>query len=298
MSSPTSILWILTGPSGTGKTTLSKNLEKLGLAQVLVSHTTREPRRGEVEGEDYYFIPRERFEAWEEQGAFVEAVTYNGNRYGMTYAELDAKLSQGDAVVVVEAEGVRHLMAHYEDRAVVVYLMPPSLEDLAERLLRRGDPEDKVVERLQLVTKELASWPEADVVLPTFDEVQTVNQMAEMMASRISNCDTQWMAYPGGGILNTWGVFCSQSHKLMWPFNKLFNFRFVRRLLGGNWERWMKSGGTTQWVFVSQLSIGPLMRMCEFGRFLIDVEAHPFCPWTRFRLASVPDAQLRKLEQA
>jgi len=152
---------VVAAPSGAGKTSVLRAL----LAQddrlvFSVSHTTRPPRASEREGVDYHFVSPEEFERLVEKGAFVEWAEYAGNRYGTTRESLERELARGlDVVLEVEVQGAAQLRARRSD-AVLVFLLPPSLEALEARLRGRGtDAEDVIRRRLGIARRELAEAP-------------------------------------------------------------------------------------------------------------------------------------------
>lgn len=142
------IPFVVSAPSGTGKTTVCHRLvsadPKLALS---VSHTTRAPRPGEREGVDYHFVTRERFLALVGEGAFLEHAEYRGNLYGTTLAALEAPLAAGcDLLLEIEVQGARQVRARLPD-ARLVFLLPPSRGELERRLRARGTESDEAVRR-------------------------------------------------------------------------------------------------------------------------------------------------------
>ena len=143
------ILLILSSPSGAGKTTLTKYLlDELPDFTFSVSHTTRKPRVGEIDGVHYHFVERERFEALRDEGSFAEWAEVHGNLYGTSIAEIARARSQGKRGIVfdIDYQGARQIKAKRPD-AVGVFILPPSLEVLRKRLEGRATDDPKVIER-------------------------------------------------------------------------------------------------------------------------------------------------------
>jgi len=112
-----------------------------------VSHTTREPRTGERDGEDYHFVSRERFQELVAEQAFLESAEYNGNFYGTSQAAIDAPLDRGhDVILEIEIQGAAQVRERRSD-ARFVFLLPPSMRSLDERLRGRGTDSEEVIER-------------------------------------------------------------------------------------------------------------------------------------------------------
>lgn len=153
------LLIVLSAPSGCGKSTVVKKLlEKRSNLTFSVSATTRKPREGEVEGVDYYFISRERFSEMVEKGEFLEHAEYVDNCYGTPKGPVEKELSAGNDVLLdIDIQGafqVRELCS----QAVMVFLLPPSFEDLEKRLILRGkDSLEVIKERLEVAKKDRKS---------------------------------------------------------------------------------------------------------------------------------------------
>ena len=175
-------VFVITGPSGVGKGTLIRGLmERVPELQLSVSATTRRPRAGERDGVDYHFMSAEEFERHVEAGDFVEHADYAGHRYGTLRSELDDRLASGIPVVLeIEVQGARQVRSTVPD-SVQVFIAPPSVEALRERLARRGtDQPGEVQRRLDVARQELAAQPEFghvvvnDTLDPALDELAQV----------------------------------------------------------------------------------------------------------------------------
>src|SRR3954465_15161072 len=174
MSDGTPLLIVISAPSGGGKTTLCQQLLKARPAMVrAITCTTREPRPGEKEGVDYYFLDAGTFLRRVQAGHFLEHATVYGNSYGTLKGEVLGKLRQGkDVLLNVDVQGAATIRQKAEEdlelkRALVsVFLTPPSLEVLEERLRKRGtDSPAMVQKRLGVARQELAQWKNFDYLL-------------------------------------------------------------------------------------------------------------------------------------
>ncbi|MBA3008183.1 MAG: guanylate kinase [Proteobacteria bacterium] len=151
-------LFILSAPSGAGKTTLLKRVmaDLPGLA-FSVSHTTRLPRAGELDGVDYHFVSRDQFEAMGEQGTFLEWAEVHGNLYGTSRPALLAQLATGvDVILDIDVQGAEILRKSAAIPAASLFITPPSLQELERRLRGRGtDSEETILLRLKNARVEM-----------------------------------------------------------------------------------------------------------------------------------------------
>jgi len=160
-------VFLLSAPSGTGKSTLAKRLalEVPGLAMA-VSHTTRAPRSGEREGVDYFFVDDARFDAMLAQGRFQESVEIYGRRYGLSREWLEAQLAAGQDVLLDLATGPARALRQAVPGTVSVFLLPPSARELARRLRQRGsETAPQVALRLGRARLECSRYPEYDYLV-------------------------------------------------------------------------------------------------------------------------------------
>jgi guanylate kinase len=166
-SSARGLLFIVSAPSGTGKTTLVERLvrETPGLTMSR-SYTSRAPRPGEADGIDYNFISRARFEAMIAGGDLLEYADVFGNLYGTGLVETERALAGGgDLVLVIDVQGARKVRATGFEH-VGIFVLPPSFEVLAERLQRRSkDSETQIQQRLVVAQQEVAAVDEYDYVV-------------------------------------------------------------------------------------------------------------------------------------
>ncbi len=178
-------LIIFAAPSGAGKTTISRHLLKKFPEQLAfsISATTRPPREHEVDGKDYYFISKEEFLHRIAKKKFIEfEEVYAGTFYGTLRTEVDRIWKTGKNVVFdIDVEGGLHLKRKYGDKALAVFVLPPSLDILEERLIGRGtDKAEKLKERLEKARKELTYSNKFDVILHN-DKLEMTLRDAEQL---------------------------------------------------------------------------------------------------------------------
>jgi guanylate kinase len=174
------LLFIVSAPSGTGKTTVVERLvEKIPDLQLSRSYTSRPPREGEVDRVDYNFISRQRFEAMRDDGQFLEWADVFGNLYGTGAAETRGALEAGkDVVLVIDVQGARKVRQCGLDH-VDVFILPPSFEILERRLRRRSqDAEAQIQRRLEVAQEEVGAVTEYEYVV--------INDDVEAAVARLS----------------------------------------------------------------------------------------------------------------
>lgn len=172
------IAFIVSGPSGGGKTTLAKSmLHELDNLRFSVSCTTRKPREGEVDGKDYKFISEAEFEKMAQEGRFVEHALVHGNYYGTPVEEFeDAKRSGVDLLLDIDVQGASQIKESYRE-AVFCFVMPPTFEILKERLSQRnGNGDIDINKRLARAKEEMAP-----AVLEEYDFIIINDQLDEAL---------------------------------------------------------------------------------------------------------------------
>jgi guanylate kinase len=167
-------LLVLSGPGGVGKSTVAKKLREVGDFWVSVSATTRKPRSNEIDGRDYFFVTDEEFTRMINSNEFLEWAEFAGNRYGTPLEKVEHALLLGRNVLLeIEIAGAKQVKAHLP-QSVLVFLEPPTWEELVSRLEGRGtDSPERRAERLELAQEELAAASFFDVVLVN-DQVESV----------------------------------------------------------------------------------------------------------------------------
>jgi len=164
-------LFIVSGASGVGKSTvLSKVMERRKDLRFSVSATTRAPRPGETHGVNYYFITKEQFEEMIRQDAFLEYDAHMANFYGTPVQQMEEKLLTGSVILDIEPNGAFQVRAKRPD-AVLIFIAPPSMEDLESRLRGRGDTSAEQMEmRLERARWEMEQGKQYDYIV-TNDQV-------------------------------------------------------------------------------------------------------------------------------
>lgn len=184
---PCGLLFVVSAPSGTGKTTVVEQLVRVcpGLSQSR-SYTSRPARPGERDGVDYNFVSRETFDGMVARGEFLEWADVFGNRYGTSRAATEERLASGtDLVLVIDVQGASQVRERTRG-AVSVFVLPPSFEVLERRLRDRcGDPEDVIARRLTTARSEISALDSYDYVVVNDDLDRCVGEIrAIVMAER------------------------------------------------------------------------------------------------------------------
>ena len=160
-------LYVVAAPSGAGKSSLVKALMELDArVEHSVSHTTRSPRGQEFHGREYFFVSEAEFDAMVQANAFLEWAHVHGNRYGTSKATIEERIAKGlDVILEIDFQGTIQIKKIFSN-AVLIFILPPSWDELRSRLLRRGEDSPKVVEiRLQNAAEEMAQAHEFDFVI-------------------------------------------------------------------------------------------------------------------------------------
>lgn len=184
------LMLVMSSPSGAGKTTITRALlEKDDDLSMSVSATTREPRPGEVDGKDYFFIDKAKFEDMVAKGEFLEHAKVFDNYYGTPKGPVDDALAAGkDVLFDVDWQGARDLRHAARDDQVSIFILPPSHEELERRLYTRAqDSEEVVKKRMSKAASEMSHWGEYDYIVINVDIEDSVAQVeAILTAERLS----------------------------------------------------------------------------------------------------------------
>lgn len=182
------ILFIICSPSGGGKGTLIrgvlKRVESVGYS---ISYTTRQPRRGEIHGREYFFVSRDEFVAMRDSNAFLESATVHDNFYGTSKQQIEKELVEGrDIILEIDVQGAA-IIKNLMPQSISVFIMPPSFETLRERLLRRGsEAENDLSLRLANARGEVERFSEFDYVIINDDlPTATENLASVIRAERV-----------------------------------------------------------------------------------------------------------------
>jgi len=184
-NSPANLVFIVSGPSGAGKSTIiHRVMEQDPRLAFSVSHTTRPPRPGETHGRDYYFVSREEFERLIDEDAFLEWANVYGEYYGTSKWEIDRLTGLGkDVILDIDVQGARQVMEKLErNRWVSVFILPPDLETLRQRLISRGkDPMDRIERRLAVAKTEISQADLYDYRIVNDDLEGSIRRLTEII---------------------------------------------------------------------------------------------------------------------
>uniref|UniRef100_UPI003144D6B3 guanylate kinase n=2 Tax=Orbaceae TaxID=1240483 RepID=UPI003144D6B3 len=187
ISMHTGTLFIISAPSGAGKSSLiraylaQKNQHQ---AKVSISHTTRDPRPGEAHGEHYYFVDHKHFESLIDRQAFVEYANVFDHYYGTSKAEIEQSLSQGINVFLdIDWQGARQVRQKMP-QAKSIFILPPSLKELENRLVKRGQDDNHVIaKRMQKARAEISHYNEYDYIIINDDFDTSLNALSAIITT-------------------------------------------------------------------------------------------------------------------
>jgi len=188
------LMLVVSSPSGAGKSTLARRLlESDPLISMSISVTTRPKRANEVDGKDYFFVSRERFEEMVHEGAFLEHATVFGNRYGTPAAAVEKMLGKGrDVLFDIDWQGAQQLAQKAKDDLVRVFILPPTRDELERRLRERAeDPPDVVARRMAEANNEISRWSEYEYVIVNDDIAKAQRQLEAIVAAERLNRQRQ-----------------------------------------------------------------------------------------------------------
>ena len=178
-------LIIITGPSGVGKGTVVKELlDRNNNIWLSISATTRNPRIGEKDGENYYFISDEKFKDMIDKKEFLEWAQFAGNYYGTPLSTVNEKIEKGFIVLLeIEVEGAKQIKEKFPE-SLSIFLLPPSKEELEKRIRNRGTEKEEAIDRrLSRANYEIASSNQFDFVLTNHDVDETVKEVFKIIKS-------------------------------------------------------------------------------------------------------------------
>jgi guanylate kinase len=180
------LLLVLSSPSGAGKTTITRALiERDADLGISISATTRPQRPGEIDGRHYHFIDADRFETMVQRGEFLEHANVFGHRYGTPRGPVEAVLAAGrDIVTDIDWQGTQQLKETVRDDLVSIFVLPPTMAALEERLRARAqDAPEVVAQRMAKSSDEMSHWPEYDYVIVNRDLETSVAQVAAILTA-------------------------------------------------------------------------------------------------------------------
>ena len=176
-------LTVITGPSGVGKGTIvRKILESHSDVWLSISATTRQPRSGEIDGEHYFFLEKEKFREIIDNKGFLEWAKFSNNFYGTPKKIVNEKIEKGINVLLeIELEGSRQIRKSFPE-ALQIFLAPPNLTELEKRIRGRGtETEESIKDRLAIANKELMAKKEFDAVVINKDVEKAFNEIEDLM---------------------------------------------------------------------------------------------------------------------
>ena len=188
------LMVVLSSPSGAGKSTISRALiERDSNLTMSVSATTREPRPGEVEGQDYYFVQKQDFDGMVSGGKMLEHAQVFDNFYGTPKDPVETALSQGrDVMFDVDWQGTQKLSENVAKDLVRIFILPPSMEELERRLYSRAqDSEEVVKKRMAKATSEMSHYPEYDYIVVNVDVDESVAKVEAILTAERQKTERQ-----------------------------------------------------------------------------------------------------------
>ena len=185
------LMFVLSSPSGAGKTSLSRKLLELDKELFLsISYTTRPPRPGEIDGEDYFFVNNDDFADMQEQNEFLEYAKVIDYYYGTPKKPVKNILDKGrDILFDIDWQGTQQLMNNSKDDLVKVFVLPPSIEELERRLKERKQDKDEIIQkRMSRASDEMSHYAEYDYILVNDNFDETVEEIISILnAERLKN---------------------------------------------------------------------------------------------------------------
>ena len=180
------MMFVLSSPSGAGKTTLTKKLQKNNTNFIIsISHTTRKPRPGEVNGKDYYFVSEEKFNSIIKENNFFEYAKIFNNYYGTLREPVLKFLSlKKDVLFDIDWQGTQQIKKNKTSSLVTFFILPPNIQVLKNRLFNRHEGQEKLIEqRMNKFNEEVSHWNEYDYVMVNDDLEVCYNQILRLIKS-------------------------------------------------------------------------------------------------------------------
>lgn len=190
-------LFIVSAPSGGGKTSLVRRLvQEINDIEISISHTTRDKRTGETDGEHYFFVSREQFANMQSNKQFVEYATVYGNLYGTSFAQIESKLNQGkDVILDIDWQGAAAIKKLFKN-SVSIFILPPSLKELQNRLQERGrDKEDSINVRMNAAQTEIKHFDEFDYLIVNENFQEALDNLKHIILATRVRTPTQIKRY-------------------------------------------------------------------------------------------------------
>lgn len=188
------VLLVVSSPSGAGKSTLCNRLrEEFPNLEFSISHTTRKPRPGETHGVEYFFEDAQTFQEMIATDEFAEYAMVHGNMYGTSAAKVNEALEQGrDLLFDIDYQGGRNLKTKFPKDVVLVFILPPSIQELERRLQGRGtDAPDVIAKRVRVARSELAHYDEYDYLVMNDDLQRAYDALRAIYLAQVHTCDRQ-----------------------------------------------------------------------------------------------------------
>ena len=197
-------LFVVSAPSGAGKTTLCREARRrLSDLAYSVSYTTRAPRPGEKDGADFCFVRAAEFKALRDRGEFAEWAEVHGNLYGTRASVLEAALQGGqDLLLDIDTQGAAQLRKRYPE-AVLIFIVAPSMGELEQRLReRRSDPDKEIKRRLDRAREEIALWRTYDYLVVNRDVEEAVEQLTAIVLAERARTTRLGLTFPDLDVPN------------------------------------------------------------------------------------------------
>tara|TARA_B100001121_G_C18475189_1_gene519823 strand:- start:44 stop:658 length:615 start_codon:yes stop_codon:yes gene_type:complete len=188
LSSKDGKMIILSSPSGAGKTTLVKKISKEKNYRISISHTTREPRSNEIDGEDYFFISKKNFQSLIDEKSFLEYAEVFQNLYGSTKEQVFKSLKQGYNVLFdIDWQGAQQIKKQTLNFSLITFfILPPSKEVLLQRLISRGESKEDIIQmRMNQFDKDVLHWVDYDFVVINEDLNECYKEIVGFLEDKI-----------------------------------------------------------------------------------------------------------------